>query len=111
MFGRNKGPLELMPNVSEANTRFVLHSRVFDKNEPVNLDTWMLGEEFYINNSRRPFKWDGYLAVKKMNLLDFKTVIVPFESSHNGIDTWQLFRLMPAEHRSMKSNDEPERSL
>ena len=45
IFGHKKGPLEIKPDVNKANTHFVLHSRVFDRNEPVNLDTWMLVEE------------------------------------------------------------------
>ena len=102
MFGHNKGPLEVKSNVDEENTRFVLYSRVFDRYEPVNLDAWMLGEEFYINSSRHRFKWDGYLTVKKTKVLDFTTAIIPFESRHNGIDTWLLFRLLPAERRNLK---------
>ena len=99
LFGYNDGPLQLKPNVKEENIRFVLHNRVFDGYEPVDFNSWMLGEEFYINCSRRRFRWDGYLSVKKTTSQDFITAIVPSERIHNGVDTWLLFRLIPFDHR------------
>ena len=70
--GHNEGPLEVKANVKEENARFALHDRVFDgQYEPVDTRSWMLGEEFYVNCSQRRFRWDGYVAVKKTQLLDF----------------------------------------
>ena len=102
LFGYNNGPLEVKPNVKEENARFVLHNRVFEGYQPAAVKSWEMGEEFYINCSRRRFCWDGYLAVKKTNTLDFTTVIVPNQENHNGTDTWLLFRLMPVEHKFHK---------
>ena len=62
----------------EVNACFALHDRVFDgQYEPVDTRSWLLGEEFYVNCSRRRFRWDGYVAVKKTQLLDFIVGIVP----------------------------------
>ena len=103
LFGYNDGPLELKPNVKEENARFVLHNRVINGYTPVDFDSWMLGEEFYINCSRRRFRWDGYLSVKKTKFLDYITAIVPTEEMHNGVDTWLLFRLMPVDYRKQSA--------
>ena len=101
IFGYNEGPLEVKSNVKEENTRFVLHNRVFDgQYEPEDFNSWLLGEEFYINCRRRRFRWDGYVAVKKTKLLDFIVGIVPSQKYHNGVDTWLLFRLMPVQCRN-----------
>lgn len=104
LLGYNDGPLKVKPNVREDNARFILCNRVYCGKESVATASWILGEEFYIKCSRRIFRWDGYIAVKKTNTLDFITVIVPFEHSHNGIDTWLLFRLMPVEYKTEKFN-------
>ena len=99
MFGYNKGPLEVKLNVTAGNIRFVLHSRVSDDYAPVDLNSWEHGEAFYINCSRRRFKWEGYVSVKKIKESEEKekyiTAIVPSEYSHNDSDTWLLFRLIP----------------
>ena len=94
LFGYNDGPLEVKLNVTEENARFVLHSRVLDDYAPVDVSSWTQGEGFYINCSRRRFKWDGYISVKETKPQEFVTAIVPSENSHNDIDTWQLFRLI-----------------
>ena len=99
IFGYNDGPLEMKPNVTEENARFVLHNRVHSKYEPVDFNSWMLGEKYFISCSRRRFKLDGYLSVKKTKTLDYNTAIVPSQEYHNGFDTWLLFRLMPVEYR------------
>ena len=99
LFGYNDGPLEVKLNVTEENARFVLHSRVLDDYAPVDVSSWTQGEGFYINCSRRRFKWDGYISVKKTKAPDYKTkykyvtAIVPSEKRHNDNDTWLLFRL------------------
>ena len=98
ILGYNEGPLEVKPNVHEENARFVLHNRVFDgQYKPVDFNSWMLGEEFFVNCSRRRFRWDGYVAVKKTKLLDFIVGIVPSQKHHNGVDTWLLFHLVPVQ--------------
>ena len=103
LFGYNAGPLEVKPNVTEENTRFILHNRVHSRYESIDFNSWMLGDEYFINCSRRRFKWDGYLSVKKTKLvLDYSTAIVPTQDYHNGLDTWMLFRLMPVEYRHRK---------
>ena len=102
LFGSNSGPLEVKPNVKEENASFVLHNRVFEGYQAAAVKSWEQGEEFYISCSRRRFRWDGYLAVKKTNTLDFMTVIVPYQENHNGINTWLLFRLMPVEYKFHK---------
>ena len=99
LFGYNEGPLEVKPNVTEENACFVLHNRVHCKYEPVDYNMWMLGDEFFISCSRRRFKLDGYLSVKKTKILDYITAIVPSQEYHNGLNTWLLFRLMPVEYR------------
>ncbi len=99
LFGYNDGPLEMKPNVTEENARFVLHNRVHSRYEPVDFNSWMLGDEYFISCSRRRFKWDGYLSVKKTESLDYITAILPSQEYHNGFDTWLLFRLMPVEYR------------
>ena len=106
-FGHNIGPLEVKSNVREQDARLVLHNRVFDGYEAVNYTSWMHGGQFYVNCSRRMLSWDGYLAVKKTKLLDYTTAIVPYQRSHNEIDTWLLFRLMPLEYKRLKSEEEP----
>ena len=105
LFGYNDGPLEMKPNVTEENARFVLHNRVHSSYEPVDFKSWMLGDEYFISCSRRRFKLDGYLSVKRTKLLDYTTAIVPSQECHNGVDTWLLFRLMPVEYR--KRHPEP----
>lgn len=99
LFGYSDGPLEMKPNVTEENARFVLHNRVHCRHEPVDFNSWMLGDEFFISCSRRRFKLDGYLSVKKTKFLDYITAIVPSQGYHNGFDMWLLFRLMPVEYR------------
>ena len=109
LFGYNNGPLEVKPNILEENARFVIHSRVYDVYAPVDASEWELGEAFFINCSRRRFRWDGYVSVKAAKSQDdYTTAIVPSQDSHNGVDTWLLFRLMPAEHRKMTLNAEQE---
>ena len=103
ILGYNDGPLEVKPNVKEEDARYVLHNRVFEGYEAFAVNSWELGEEFYINCSRRRFRWNGYLAVKKTKTLDFTMAIVPNQSNHSGVDTWLLFRLMPLEHKFFKS--------
>ena len=104
--GRNHGPLEVKSNIiKEENARFVLQNRIDDGYQSVDFNTWMLGEEFYVNCSRRRFKWDGYLAVqKKPKLIEFITAVVPFRKDHNDVDTWLLFRLMPVQNRKAVSS-------
>ena len=99
LFGYNYGPLEVKPNVKEENARFVLHNRVFEGYQPAAYMSWEMGEEFFINCSRRKFRWNGYLAVKKVNFDDFITAIVPSQDKHDGVDTFLLFRLMPIEYK------------
>ena len=96
LFGYNDGPLEVKLNVTEENARFVLHSRVLDGYAPVDVSSWTQGEGFYINCSRRRFKWDGYISVKETKPQEYVTAIVPSEKRHNDIDTWLLFRLRRA---------------
>ena len=102
LFGYNDGPLEMKTNVIEENARFVLHNRVHSSYEPVDFNSWMQGDEYFISCSRRRFKLDGYLSVKKTKVLDYITAIVPFQEYHNGVDTWLLFRLMPVEYRKRR---------
>ena len=108
LLGYNDGPLEVKPNVTEENARFVIYSRVFDVYAPVDIKEWELGEQFYINCSRRRFRIDGYVAVSAIKTTDeYTTLITPFQQNHNGIDTWMLFRLMPEEYRSGELNENP----
>ena len=102
IFGYNSGPLQLKPNVKEENARYVLHNRVFEGYHPATVKSWEQGEEFYINCSRRRYRWQGYVAVKKTNTTDFMTTIVRYRNKHNGVDMWLLFRLMPVELKSQK---------
>ena len=104
MFGYNEGPLKVKLNVSAANARFVLHSRVSDDYAPVDLNSWEHGEAFYINCSRRRFKWEGYVSVKKTKALEYITAIVPSEHNHNDFDTWLLFRLIPVKNRHQEDD-------
>ena len=104
LFGYNYGPLEVKPNVKEENASFVLHNRVFQEYQPEAVNSWELGEEFYINCSRRRFRWNGYLAVKKVNVDDFITAIVPSQDKHDGVNTFLLFRLMPIEYKTNRKN-------
>ena len=110
LLGYNDGPLEVKPNVAEENARFVIYSRVFDVYAPVDIKEWELGEQFFINCSRRRFRMDGYVAVSAIKTTDeYTTLITPFQQNHNGIDTWMLFRLMPEEYRSRELNENPAR--
>ena len=106
MLGYNSGPLEVKSNLNETDARLVLHNRVFDGYEPIDYNSWMLGEKFYVNCSRRRFSWDGYIAVKQTKSLDYITAVVPTQQSHNEVDTWLLFRLMPVEYKTQKLGEE-----
>ena len=105
LLGYSEGPLEVKPNVTEENARFVIYSRVFDVTAPVDVNEWELGEQFFINCSRRRFRWDGYIAVSAIKTQgEYTTSIVPSQQVHNGVDTWMLFRLMPVEHRTLNEH-------
>ena len=104
--GYNVGPLEVKPNVAEENARFVIYNAVFDVYAPVDVKEWELGEQFFINCSRRKFRLDGYVAVSETKTEgEYATSIIPSQQSHNSIDTWMLFRLMPVEHRTGELNE------
>ena len=108
LLGYNEGPLEVKPNVAEENARFVIYNGVFDVFAPVAVKEWELGEQFFINCSRRRFRIDGYVAVSATKTTgEYATSIIPSQQSHNGVDTWMLFRLMPVEYRSGDLNEHP----
>ena len=72
IFGMSEGPLKLKNVVVIQQARFCLHNRVQSTfacmlclTTPVDLSGWIdLGEQFYIKCNRRPFKIDGYIAMK-----------------------------------------------
>jgi hypothetical protein len=96
------------PNVAEENARFVIYNGVFDIYAPVAVKEWELGEQFFINCSRRRLRLDGYIAVSATKTTgEYTTSIIPSQQSHNDVDTWMLFRLMPVEYRSGELSEHP----
>ncbi len=118
IFGQSEGPLQLKSTVLTNQARFCLHSRVQSTfacmmclSTPVSLSDWIEGEQFYINCSRRAFKIDGYVAMKKLDqegevqkTYQYKTVTLPSISDPSSSTEGMLFRLQrsPEIDRSLK---------
>ena len=121
--GRNNGPLYMSDTVSDESSRFVLHSRIIhNKVSPVSISTWTNGTEmFYLNCSRRKFRIDGYLAIKRVRQRgnDEDTYITACMSSrkyHDSSNVHMLFQLIPTylvedEPGSEDYNDENEEEV
>ena len=116
LFGYSSRPLELKSSVFERQARFAIHSRIVHAammclTSPVASASWIEGEEFYVKCSRRRFRADGYLAMKRESrpaskrrrLTDadgtYKTVILPKVRMSASANTGLLFRLHPVEHK------------
>ena len=101
VFGSSSGPLDLRSTVLVRQARFALHSRVqpsftfmMCQSIPVTVSSWIEGEKFYVNCSRRSFKIDGYIAMKKGTDSTYKTVTVPTMKDHReSTDIGMLFCL------------------
>ena len=103
--GSNPGPLYLKSELHNKHSRLTLHNRVIGDNKaPTDTRVWSAGnEEFFINCSRRRFKKDGFIAVKRVSVRTgsrqteerYVTVCLPNEGYHNEQNVWMLFRLFP----------------
>lgn len=111
--GDNPGPLFVCDIVTQKTSRFALNDRVVsDKGlNPVSLESWTNGSEmYYINCSRRPFRRDGYVAIKKIDDVTrerYVTVCVSNTHSHDNENIWMLFRLLSRQPEEDKSTDDP----
>lgn len=113
IWGNNRGPLHVWNTVSHDTSRFVLHSRiVVNKGAlPVPLSSWTSGSDmFYVNCSRRKYRRDVYLAVKRIppgrnNPNNrYITACVNSISYHDDNNVFMLFQLLPVFLKENKSN-------
>ena len=120
--GNNSGPLHLKSELHNTHSRLTLHNRVIGDNKaPIDTKVWGYGsEEFFINCSRRRFKKDGFITIKRINVrtanrrmeMRYITMCVPNERYHDEQNFWMLFRLYPAHLRDIKEGEDTEvRSL
>ena len=82
LFGNNAGPLTATKDNVYNDSHYVLHSQKRHRKislgtlrfpfttmpctyDPSPVDEWRIGDEFYINCSRRRFKVNGYLAMER----------------------------------------------
>ena len=70
LFGYSSRPLELNSSVFVRQARFAIYSRIIHAammclSSPVTSASWIEGEEFFVKCSRRRFRADGYLAMKR----------------------------------------------
>ena len=72
IFGKCEGPLTFKTMIEIKKARFSLHSRnqfwspcMLCTTTPVNLSSWLEGEQLYVNCSHRLFKANEFLAVKQ----------------------------------------------
>lgn len=104
-FGTNSGPLPLRFHVV-GKSRLILESRIGAEGA-VSPSTWVCGREvFFINCTRRRFKRDGYICVRRQGRRDedrWITACVPSTHFHNEQDIFMLFRLLPASYREKES--------
>ena len=116
MLGSSSGPLHLLSTVLVQQARFSLYSRVQPSfacmmcmSTPVSLSSWIEGEKFYINCSKRSFKIDGYIAMKQQECEpNYKTVTVPtMKDPSNSKSIGMLFRLHPPEYRGFQTQAAP----
>lgn len=120
MFGYSDQPLKLISSATAEATRFCLNEKIIAStlmcfSTAVSPESWIDGDEFFINCSRRILRIDGYLAIKRKLIpaergqLDsiYASVILPTVSS-DMINKGMLFRLQPAEHREMQAIQESE---
>lgn len=110
VWGNNPGPLPVRDAVSQKTCRFVLNERLLsDKGlDPASLEQWTNGKEmFYISCSRRAFRRDGYLAVRKQaGGHQYLTCCISDISSHDNQNTFMLFRLLPRKSEYSIDNEE-----
>ena len=115
LFGYSSRPLELKSSVFEQQARFAIHSRIVHAammclSSPVTSASWIEGEEFYVKCSRRRFRADGYLAMKRESHPSsrrrsadaggtYKTVILPKVRTNASANTGLLFRLHHVMHK------------
>ena len=99
VWGENPGPLFIRDAVSQKTCRFALNERLLsDKGtEPIPLESWTSGKEmYYITCSRRAFRRNGYLAVKRLpSGHQYITCCISDTLSHDNDSIFMLFRLIP----------------
>ena len=112
--GISKDSLSLKTCVEIKQARFSLHSRVQSSffwmicsSTPVDLCSWLEGEQFYIKcSSRSIFKVDSYLAVEKAEGNQYKVTTVVSVLGNNPAKTGLLFRLHPKVIKDNAVSDE-----
>ena len=111
LLGRNSGPLHMRNDVKEENARFTLHSRLYRrKAAPADLRGWVCGKDrFFINCSRRAYRIDGFLAMKRAlrgggTQAEFSSICVSSVKHHNEINhVFMLFSLISPKERDILS--------
>ena len=118
ILGTNPGPLYLREELEAQYSRLTLHQRIIGRSLiPVDTKDWVQGrDQYFIGCSRRRFKKDGFVAVKRLRQRrqrhgvddpQFLTSCVSSEEYHNGRYVYMLFRILSPSVRE-KGNQHPE---